>query len=340
MVIANPIYDVVFKRLMEDNRIAKFFIGTLFEQVIESVEVKPQEFTYTDELAGLAVFRLDFLATVKTETGELKKVLIEIQKAKNQIDLMRFRNYLGEQYKKEDIVNDKQGVGRRTALPITTIYILGFSLPEIKEACIKVERNYRDLISKKIIDTKSDFVEKLTHDSYIVQVGRITNRYQTRLDKLLSVFEQTNFLDDTKITKEFKHDADIEEVKIITDILHYSGTDPVEKKKLETEQEAWRTVDALTGDLKEKSEKLIQELNDNKKALTESEKALTEKNLALTESEKALTEKDLALTEKDLALTEKNLALTEKNLALTESEKTNIELLKQLEELKRRFSEK
>ncbi|TAE35111.1 MAG: hypothetical protein EAY66_09905, partial [Sphingobacteriales bacterium] len=111
-------------------------------------------------------------------------------------------------------------------------------LPEIKGACIKVERNYRDLISKKIIDTKSDFVEKLTHDSYIVQVGRITNRYQTRLDKLLSVFEQTNFLDDTKITKEFKHDTDIEEVKIITDILHYSGTDPVEKKKLEIEQEA------------------------------------------------------------------------------------------------------
>ena len=283
MVIANPIYDFVFKRLMEDNRIAKFFIGTLLEQTIESVEVKPQEFTYTDKLAGLAVFRLDFLATVKTETGELKKVLIEIQKAKNQIDLMRFRNYLGAQYKKEDIVNDKKVI-----LPITTIYILGFPLPEIKEACIKVERNYRDLISKKIIDTKSDFVEKLTHDSYIVQVGRITNRYQTRLDKLLSVFEQTNFLDDTKITKEFKHDTDIEEVKIITDILHYSGTDPVEKKKLEIEQEAWRTVDAM---YEERAEKLIQELNDSKKALTEKDLALTEMARQLEELKRRLGEK-------------------------------------------------
>ena len=311
MVIANPIYDVVFKRLMEDNRIAKFFVGTLLKQTIESVEVKPQEFTYTDELAALAVFRLDFLATVKTETGELKKILIEIQKAKNQIDLMRFRNYLGEQYKKEDVVNDEKGIARRTVLPITTIYILGFSLPEIKEACIKVERNYRDLISKKIIDTKSDFVEKLTHDSYIVQVGRITNRYQTRLDKLLSVFEQTNFLDDTQITKEFKHDTDIEEVKIITDILHYSGTDPIEKKKLEIEQEAWRTVDALTGDLKEKAEKLTQELNENKKALSENKKALSENKKALSENKKALSE----------------------------SEKTNMGLLRQLEELKRRLGE-
>ncbi len=96
MVIANPIYDVVFKRMMENEKVAKFFIGALLNQNILSVEVQPQEFTYTDVLAGLAVFRLDFIATVKTESGDLKKILIEIQKAKNQIDLMRFRNYLAE----------------------------------------------------------------------------------------------------------------------------------------------------------------------------------------------------------------------------------------------------
>ena len=157
MVIANPIYDVVFKRMMENERVARFFIGTLLEQTIESVEVKPQEFTYTDELAGLAVFRLDFIATIKTEGGEVKKVLIEIQKAKNQIDLMRFRNYLAEQYKKEDKINNEKII-----LPITTIYILGFQLPEINTSCIKVERNYKDLVNNKIINTKSDFVEKLT----------------------------------------------------------------------------------------------------------------------------------------------------------------------------------
>ena len=289
MVIANPIYDVVFKRLMEDNRIAKFFIGTLLEQTIESVEVKPQEYTFEGEFEqndpkaieiieerirkryNIWVYRLDFVATIRTETGELKKVLIEIQKAKNQIDLMRFRNYLGDQYKKEDVVNDKKVI-----LPITTIYILGFKLPEIETSCLKIDRNYQDLVNKQVINTKSDFVEKLTHDSYIVQVERITNRYQTRLDKLLSVFEQTNFIDNSKIIKEFNHDTDIEEVKIITDILHYSGTDPIEKKKIETEQEAWRTVDALTDDLREKSEKLMQENQDLKKQLEEMKRKLGE----------------------------------------------------------------
>jgi hypothetical protein len=276
MVIANPIYDVVFKRMMENERVAKFFIGTLLEQTIETVEVKPQEFTYTDELAGLAVFRLDFIATIRTERGEYKKVLIEIQKAKNQIDVMRFRNYLAEQYKKEDTINKEKIV-----LPITTIYILGFKLPEILTPCIKVERNYKDLINKTTLETKSDFVEKLTHDSYVVQVERITDRYSTKLDKLLSVFEQTNFVDDKRIIKEFNHTTDLEEVQIMTDILHHSGTDPEEKKKIETEQEAWRTVNAMFEN--EKKEFL--------KALNEKDQALNEKDQIIADLMKKLDEK-------------------------------------------------
>jgi len=284
MVIANPIYDVVFKRMMENEKVAKFFIGTLLEQTIETVEVKPQEFTYTDELAGLSVFRLDFIATIKTETGEYKKVLIEIQKAKNEIDVMRFRNYLAEHYKKEDTINNEKVV-----LPITTIYILGFKLPEIDTSCIKVERNYKDLVNKIILETKSDFVEKLTHDSYVVQVEKITDRYSTRLDKLLSVFEQTNFIDDKKIIKEFKHTTDLEEVQIMTDILHYSGTDPIEKRKIETEQEAWRTVNAM---FENEKKGLLKELNEKNQELTEKNQELIEKNQALTEKDQALTEKD------------------------------------------------
>ncbi len=283
MIIANPIYDTVFKRMMENERVAKFFIGTLLEEEIVSVEVKPQEFTYSDALAGLAVFRLDFIATIKTQTGEYKKVLIEIQKAKNQIDLMRFRRYLGEQYKKEDHINDE-----KQALPITTIYILGFTLPEIESACIKVERNYKDLIHKTVIEKKSEFVEKLTHDSFVVQVGRITNRYQTSLDKLLSVFEQNNFVDDRKITKQFPHPADTEEVKILTDILHHTGTNPEERKRIEDEQEAWRTVNAMFED---KEKELLKALDEKNKALDEKNKALDEKDRVIEELKRKLGEK-------------------------------------------------
>ncbi len=216
--------------------------------------------------------------------------MIEIQKAKNQIDLMRFRNYLAEQYKKEDTVNEEKVI-----LPITTIYILGFTLPEILTPCIKVERNYKDLINKTTLETKSDFVEKLTHDSYVVQVERITDRYSTKLDKLLSVFEQTNFVDDKKIIKEFNHITDLEEVEIMTDILHHSGTNPVEKKKIETEQEAWRTVNAMFE-------------NEKKEFI----KALNEKDQALNEKDQALNEKDQALNEKDQLIAALKRKLEEK----------------------------
>ena len=285
MVIANPIYDVVFKRMMENEKVVKFFIGTLLDQTIETVELKPQEFTYSDGLVGIAVFRLDFIATIKTESGEYKKVLIEIQKAKNQIDLMRFRNYLAEQYKKEDTINDE-----KVALPITTIYILGFKLPEILTSCIKVERKYRDLINKVTLETKSDFVEKLTHDSYVVQVERITDRYSTKLDKLLSVFEQTNFVDDYKIIKEFNHTADLEEVKIMTDILHHSGTDPKEKKKIETEQEAWRSINALFSD---KEKKFLKELNEKNQEINEKNQEIHEKDQEIAELKRMLDEQKL-----------------------------------------------
>ena len=305
MVIANPIYDVVFKRMMENERVAKFFIGTLLDETIETVEVKPQEFTYSDEFAGIAVFRLDFIATIKTAAGEQKKVLIEIQKAKNQIDLMRFRNYLAEQYKKEDTINDEKVI-----LPITTIYILGFKLPEISTPCIKVERKYKDLINKITLEAKSDFVEKLTHDSYVVQVERITDRYLTRLDKLLSVFEQTNFVDDKKIIKEFNHIADLEEVEIMTDILHHSGTNPDERKKIETEQEAWRTVNAM--------------FESEKKEFTK----------ALNEKDQVINEKDILINEKDQALIEKDQRLIEKDQVLNEKDQIIADLLKKLDEKK------
>jgi hypothetical protein len=303
MVIANPIYDVVFKRMMENEKVAKFFISTLLDEIVETIEVKPQEYTYEGEFDfndpkdvekyenrirerhSIWVYRLDFIATIKTETGEYKKVLIEIQKAKNQIDLMRFRNYLAEQYKKEDIINNQKVV-----LPITTIYILGFKLPEIETPCLKVERNYKDLTNKTTLLNKSDFVEKLTHDSFIVQVERITGRYQTRLDKLLSIFEQTNFVDDKKIIKEFNHETDIEEVKIATDILHHSGTNPEEKKKIENEQEAWRTIDAMTEGLRDR-------VIEQAKLLEESQQAIAEQTQALNEQTQALNEKDRLIAE-------------------------------------------
>jgi len=348
MLIANPIYDVVFKRLMENEKVAKFFIGTLLDQNIESLQIKPQEYTYKGELDlsdpqaiaelenrireryTIWVYRLDFIATVRTQSGELKKVLIEIQKTRNPIDLMRFRNYLAEQYKKQDVIQ-----GEKVILPITTIYILGFKLPEIETACIKVERNYKDLINQTIIYKKSEFVEKLTHDSYIVQVERITDRYQTRLDKLLSVFGQYNFADDKEITKVFSHEVDIDELKLMTEILHYIGTEPAERKRIEDEQEAWRTISAMLESKQKELERALEELEAKEKELETEKRRAEAKERELESKEKELdVEKQRAETEKQRAQAEKQRAEAEKQRA--EAEKRRAEAKERELETERR----
>jgi len=306
MIIANPIYDVVFKRLMEDKRIAKFFIETLLEETITEIQVKPQEFIFDKEiehlkdteriekikeqitgLLGLSVYRLDFIATIKTEDNEYRKVLIEVQKAKNLIDLMRFRNYLGEQYKKEDEIETSNGK-ENVVLPIITIYLLGFKLPEIETAAIKVNRQYFDLITKQVINKKSDFIEKLTHDCYVVQVPRIQVKMQNRLEQLLSIFEQDYFVDNKEITKEYNYKIENENINNIIAILHKIGTDPKERQEIEKEQEVYRIMD-LTAKAKTKELEWI--IKENQKVIKEKDKVLEENKIEIAELKRLLERK-------------------------------------------------
>ena len=307
MVIANPIYDVVFKFLMENDRVAKFFIGTLLEETIEEVQLRPQEFVYKDERGiGFAVFRLDFIATIKTATGERKKVLVEIQKARNPLDLMRFRNYLGEQYKKQDEID-----GQQVVLPIVSIYMLGFRLDEINASVVKVSRQYVDLITHEVIEKKSSFIEQLSHDCFVVQLKRIQPKFQTKLEKMLSVFEQDYFIDKYGTLKEFNHDADDEDIRLMVNRLHYFGTEPSEKKKIEDEQEALRVFDLWFKDLYTKLDLKDKVLEEKDKVLEENAKLIEDKDKALDEKDKALDEKDKALDEKDKALDEKDRLIEE-----------------------------
>jgi hypothetical protein len=102
MIIANPIYDTVFKRLMEDNETSKFIVNVLLGMPVVSIDVKSQEITYMEDeqakmlAVALRLYRFDFVATIQTGNDEYTKVLIEVQKALKITDLSRFRNYIAE----------------------------------------------------------------------------------------------------------------------------------------------------------------------------------------------------------------------------------------------------
>ena len=304
MIIANPLYDVVFRGLMEDNRIASFFLETLLEEKIESLDVISTERTMQlkdPDMAkekwekkgiqrlGIQLIRLDFVATIKLKSGGTKKVLIEIQKARKPIDVMRFRNYLAEHYKKEDKILIA-GKKKKVALPIITVYMLGFNLTEIDAAAVKVDRNYIDLQTKNIIDTKSDFIEKLTHDCYIVQLLRIESRFQTTLDRLLSVFEQRYFTSDEETLKSYEPTAENEPmITNIIDTLYHRGADPKKRKELDDEREMERVLKVYMGE----------EGEENLRRLDESLETVRTQKKELEANKKSLEERDRSLEEKD-----------------------------------------
>jgi hypothetical protein len=309
-IIANPIYDTVFKRLMENERIAKYFLSTILGKQIVSVEVRPQEFTRKKESVqaeakkkvdpeyssiGYSIYRIDFMATIKTEEGRHRKILIEVQKSWDEDDLMRFRNYLGEQYKKKEKID-----GTEIALPITTIYILGFKLAGIESACIRVSRSYEDLIEGKKIEARSPFIESLTHDSYIIQAERITNkRYSTQLDKLLSLFEQNHFLyEGSEVSKQYRVQSYDDDIQLITSVLHEMVADPKEREEIEKEAEAIRILNDLFLN-KYREQKQI-----NAKAIEEKDKVIEEKEKVITEKDKELDEKEKVIDEKEKVIEE------------------------------------
>jgi len=187
MIIANPIYDVVFKYLLEDIEIARDLLSTILGEEVVSLELKALE-TASENTWNIQILRLDFKAVIKKKDGSLFKVLIELQKSKQVFDVMRFRRYLGDNYRKEDQILDKDGLAVFRPLPIITIYFLGFLLNNVPSGIIKVKREYVDAVTEEILGVKEDFVELLTHDSYMIQLGRLPLESRGKLDRVMQIF--------------------------------------------------------------------------------------------------------------------------------------------------------
>jgi hypothetical protein len=136
---------------------------------------------------------LDFKAVIRTNSGELKTVLIEIQKAKNGFKIGRFQTYLGFNYMKSHVILTENEQPRDERYPIIAIYFLGFRLKNVKIPVLKVERQYINAITRRKLNVKEDFVEKLSHDLYAIQIPRLKMHVRTELEQMLDVFNQTKY---------------------------------------------------------------------------------------------------------------------------------------------------
>ncbi len=299
MQIANPIYDVVFKYLMEDAKVAKLMISSIIGEHIEKLSFLPQEFIAEIEksvgtkiskkkrirMDPLTVYRLDFSAKIKTAEGH-KNVIIELQKAKFPADIMRFRKYLGEQFSnKENYQKVKIGNRfRKTGLPIISIYFLGHKLDYTKSSAIKVSRQYVDLMTEQIIETKESFIESLTLDSYVIQIPYLTDKRRNDLEILLSVFDQRNNVDRNHHILSVKENEFPEKYRLIIRKLQKAVEDNDVRKKMDMEdgiidelEDLERTIDDL-----EQENEIVKHEND----LVKQRLGTVEQRLGTAEQEK------------------------------------------------------
>jgi regulator of replication initiation timing len=296
MQIANPIYDVVFKYLMEDGKIAKLIISSIIGENIERLSFRPQEIitdidknkknTKRKSKLGpfFTVYRLDFSAKIKTKDG-FKNVIIELQKAKFPTDIMRFRKYLGEQFaNKENVQKIKIGNRiRKTGLPIISIYFLGHKLDHTTASAIQVSRQYKDLITDKIIETKETFIESLTLDSYVIQIPYLTHKRRNDLEILLSVFDQSNPADKEHHILNVRENDFPEKYRPIIRKLQKAVQDNEIKKKMELEdgiidelEDLEREIENLEFENEQAKQKLDSYENENTQMKRENEELKTE----------------------------------------------------------------
>lgn len=281
--VANPLYDAVFKYLMEDNRIAKTILSALLKKKVIDVKIRRNEYANLTRRESISMFRIDFAATVLDEDNQPHLMLIELQKTWLPTETLRFRRYLALQYNNEE--NMRKEEHGKYAIPMVAIYLLGHCVGEIEEPVIYVNHHAYNYDGKKVEAGIPDpFVESLQHDSIIVQIPLSHSRVNNRLEKVLCLFDQTNVADNKKVIKvddkQFEGDNDME---YIVRRLQSAAADPDMRYQMNAEDEFFSileekdTLIMQLNELKEKDEmlrKMIKGMQENGMSLDEIAKML------------------------------------------------------------------
>ena len=292
MLVANPIYDTVFKFLMEDERIARTILSALLKQDIVNVELRPHEYSNTKR-DTLSIFRIDFAATVRQSDGSEQLILIELQKTWLPTETLRFRQYLGVQYENpKNIVAESSD---QHAMPMVAVYILGHCLGDIEEPVVYVRHQAYDyneqLVTKGMPNA---FIESLTHDSIIVQIPRLHGKINNRLDEILSIFDQTYKNRDNQhvlnLNDSYYAEDDVEMQRILRRLL-IAAADADMRMDMNVEDEYFSIIESRDTDIMMKNRELAEsaaKLKESNQKLEESNQKLEESNQKLEKSNKAL----------------------------------------------------
>ena len=317
VTVANPIYDVVFKYLMEDNDIAKLIVSTIIDEEVIWLDPRPQEYTAEKIDADgkgtmITVYRLDFSAKIKTVNG-YKLALIELQKAKLPTDIPRFRGYLGNQYSKEyKNTTDNEDENTETGKDIDNaqiycIYFLGKNIGIKNTPVVEVTPLARDAATKQIIEQKNGFIEALNHCSWIIQIGYIREPRRTDLENLLAAFDQNYCTSDPHLLS-VSENYFLEKYRCIVRRLKMAASDPEVRKQMIQEDKIIRYLQKCVRE--GVREGVREEMREERE---KSEKIISKLNQDLAQKDQDLAQKDQDLAQKDQAIEDLQKKIAELN---------------------------
>ena len=282
--VANPLYDSVFKYLMEDERIAKTMLSALLQKQVVAVEMRRNEYDNVSRDA-ISMFRVDFAATIREDNGEERLILIELQKTWLATETLRFRQYLAVQY------NNKENMRKETkdkyALPTVAVYLLGHRVGDINEPVVYARHNIYDYDGNEIkLPTPDPFVESLQHDSIIVQIPLLRGKVNNRLERVLSIFDQSQALPNDQRELRLNEEAynGDDDMSYIIHRLLTASADPEVRIRMNAEDEFFK------------------ELEDRDTELMQTKKELKAQKVALQEQKVALQEKEATLQQQAQAI--------------------------------------
>ncbi len=295
--VANPIYDSVFKYIMSDERISKTILSALLKKEVVKVVMRPHEYSNTTR-DTLSMFRIDFAATVRErepKDGEMKErvVLIELQKTWLDTETLRFRQYLGAQYSNKMNIRDDSPKG--FAYPMVAVYLLGHRVGDIQEPVVYVNHDVCDYNGKVVAEGKEEpFVESLTHNSIIVQIPLLKGKVNNRLDRVLSVFDQTKRdSDDQQVLnideRKYEDDADM---MYMLHMLTAAAADSEMRQDMNVEDEYYKAIEDRDTAILQRDKELKrrdEQLQQKSEQLQQKSEQLQQKSEQLRHTAKALS---------------------------------------------------
>ena len=313
--VANPLYDAVFKYMMEDERIAKTLLSALLQKTVIAVEMRRHEYPNISRDA-ISMFRVDFAATVLEDDGSKNLILIELQKTWLETETLRFRQYLAVQYNnKENMRKETKG---KYALPTVAVYLLGHNVGQFTEPVIYARHKIYDYEGNEVHQEEPDpFVESLQHDSIIVQIPRLRGRVNNRLEKILSVFDQSQIYPDDQRMLELDENkyADDAEMAHILHRLQSAAANPDIRNRMNAEDEFFQALEDRDTAIMQKDAAIMQK----DAAIMQKDAAIMQKDATIMTQKKELEEQKAAIKEQKAAIEEKDASLRAAVLALSKS---------------------